>query len=144
MKLKEVYKALVNKIKLGLEGSEFDSVEFTTTDIKEGFERPSFFIEIDETNLSLATNLRIKKTVPINLFYFPTSSEKFKIELMEVQDFLENILLDPIQVEESAILIEDLYFSKPDGVLKLSFEIETIEAIERIDDSEIIETINYE
>lgn len=110
MNIKTVYKALVIKVKSGLESSVFQSVDFTTTDIKEGFNRPSFFIDIDETKASLATKFRLKKTVPINLYYFPSSAEKYKIELMEMQDLLESILLEPIQIEDSCILIEELFF----------------------------------
>lgn len=144
MKLKEVYRALVNQVKIGLIGTDFEEVEFTTTDIKEGFDRPSFFLEIDDTKTELITPSRIKRTIPVNLYYFPEDLTKHKIELMEVQSFLESILFQPIVIEESKIQIEDLDFERPSGVLKANFEISIIEENKTENDSEFMETLDYE
>lgn len=138
--MKDIVKAINLKIKHG-----FPKVEIQSEDIKEGFKRPSFFVDIDEDKASSFNSITKEKTSSVRIYYFPSDRYKNRIELLETQDRLEELFIGGLQVSNNFFIsIEELNFSKTDGVLQLSFELYSIQEIEDTEQYELIEDIEFE
>lgn len=124
--LKDINKAVNEKIKL-----VFPSVEIMSTDIKEGFKRPSFFVELDNVKKSPYNTTAIERSMTVRIYYFPSDRNKFKIELMEVQEGLEDAFFQCLKVQEGfSIPIDEVETEIADGVLQCTFDIQYIESLD--------------
>lgn len=129
----DINKAIVNQITQGLINTPYNTVEFSSTDIKEEIIRPCFYVEFfrNKTGKYNADNKERKLTT--KLYYFAKEQNKYKIELLEIQDLLDNIFLEGLKVNNNFIINLDgqLDFSvdKTNGFLICTFDLYTIEEI---------------
>lgn len=139
----EIIKAINNKIKNKITG-----VEFEPTDSKEGLIRPSFRTNIDNIKVSNFMNFAKDREMTVRIYYFSTNKDKYRLELLDIQDKLEDIFLtENTIVTESGFIIEiyECQFDVVDGVLHFYFDIMLNEDIDRTDESqnELMEVLNY-
>jgi len=143
--LKDIKKAINDKIK-----ANFSNIKIQSTDIKEGFKRPSFYVKIDNNRDNKFNPSSKEKTVTIRIYYFPNSKYENEVELLETQDTLENIFLEGLQVNDGfyiPTLDNELNFTTTDGVLQLAFDLYCIQLLdeedaEPLDDLEINNRLN--
>ena len=131
VKYKDIHKAIVNKLK-----SKFNDIEITSTDVSEGFKRPSFFISFDNIKASDFAGETLDRELTVRIYYFSKDRYKNRIELLNVQDDLNELFLKDniIQLDsDTKIEIEELEFDVVDKVLHCYFDIRLSEDYDRID-----------
>lgn len=108
----------------------YNNVDFASTDIREGITRPSFFVEFNNNTTGLFNQNNKERTVTAKIYYFPIEKQKNKIELLEVQDYLSNIFLKYLKINDNFwINLDTVEFEIVDGVLITSLDIYTVEDI---------------
>ena len=123
-------------MKAGLKDTAFNQVNFTTKDIVEGIERPSFFIDFESNTTGLLNTFTKERTLEIKIYYFSKDKLKPKLELMELQEHLESIFLKYIKVNEDFYIhVNKVHFNvnRVDGFLIMDIETYSIERV--VDDS---------
>lgn len=135
--IKDINKAIVTQVKSRLLYTNYKSVEFQSTDIKEGITRPSFYIEFGDIKTGLFNAFNIERNVEIRLYYFPSDRTNNKIELLEMQMNLELIFLRYLMVNEGFFFdIEELDFDiTADGVLITTFNLHSVEELPSEDEN---------
>lgn len=120
---KDIKKAINTKLK-----KEFD-FEINSNDVKEGFNRPSFFVTLDNHNRS-SNQDQIQKSLTVRIYYFPTDRYEYSLEIMDIQERLENLFDLKLKVKDRYLNIMETSGNETDGVLEFSFDIDFYEARE--------------
>lgn len=102
--------------------SEFD-YEINSQDIKEGYKRPSFFVEFDNANRS-DTVEQVHRYLSINIYFFPSDRHSYSLEILDVTDRLESLFNLKLPVSDRYFNIVEVNSEVTDGVLIFSFDIE--------------------
>lgn len=120
--LKQIMLSINNKLL-----DQFPGVPIQSSDIEEGFERPSFFVELETTTAAYGSRSR-ERRVPVVIYYFPKDRYQNQIELLEVQEQLETVFQGTLFITDGfAVSPSELSGLVIDGVLQLSFDIYYIE-----------------
>jgi len=139
------YSEIIKAINLKIQQSFLD-VPFQSIEDKEGLIRPSFRTNIEGISASNFMNFAKDRELTVRIYYFPKEKYKYRMELLDVQDKLEDLfLLENTIVTESSFVIEifEFQFDVVDGVLHFYFDLKLSEDINRIDDSEYMEELIY-
>lgn len=100
--------AVDSKLKAG-----FPDVEIQSSDVEEGFKRPSFFVRIDnaDTKKFMANGRDRKLTVYIN--YFPSDPHGSEVELLDARDTLEDVFLidGVLEIGDYRVFVDELKIS---------------------------------
>lgn len=114
------YKNIKNAInhKLGV----FD-VEINSGDVSEGFKRPSFFVQLENSKRS-GDESQVHKTMTVQIYYFPTDRYEYSIEVLEMQERLEELFDLKLSVIDRWLNIDELNTILIDGVLNCSFDLD--------------------
>lgn len=102
--------------------SEHFQIEIQSNDVKEGFNRPSFFVEMDDMARS-STETHVEKGLTIRIYYFPSNRYAYSIEVLEVQETLESLFDLKLHVLDRQFNIHETQSDLVDGVLSFSFDI---------------------
>lgn len=123
--------------------ANFPNIEIQATDIEEGFNRPSFFVEVENNNTSnLMTNYK-DKNLSIRIYYFPSNRETYQIEIIEVEEKLEELFCQKIKINEDFyIAIDETESETIDRVLQFVFDLNYVQELEDTDESELIDTLD--
>jgi hypothetical protein len=106
--------------------SEF-GIEIQSTDVSEGFQRPSFFVSFD--NLSKSSTLdHVERSLTIRINYFPSDRYDYALEILDITDKLENVFDLKLPVLDRQINIVEVQSVVTDGVLEFSFDITFFDA----------------
>lgn len=135
--LTETMKAICDQLKHHL-----IDVPIQSSDISEGFSRPSLFVEF--TNISTSRGLvnSRERVIEVTVFYFPTDANNHEIELLEKQESIEEAFIDPFQIKGGFyVFATELDSVVSDGVLQTSFEIQMLETPEEVD-GEMMEVLD--
>jgi hypothetical protein len=126
--LKDIALAINKIIINGFMYTSYNNVEIQSNDIKKGFERPCFYVEFEGMKKSNFNLVMVDRNITARIYYFPTDRNKYRIELLEVQEILEKIFNSPIMVNESfAITVDEINSEIIDGVMQTSFDLYTVE-----------------
>ncbi|MCG7410578.1 hypothetical protein MH117_24585 [Paenibacillus sp. ACRRX] len=119
LSLKDIAIAINKKLK-----TVFPDIVINSTDISEGFARPSFFVDFNSSKRQQQSTRRIDRSISCIIYFFPTDRYQHKIEMLEVQEKLEDAFMDELVLNDNVRLyMGELSASKTDGVLQLSFDI---------------------
>ena len=125
--------------------SVFPDIEIQSNDIKEGFSRPSFFVDFENIKASKLNMMYKNTNIPVTVYYFPQSATKNQIENLSIQSELENAFLEPLLVCNTFYLSTSEVESQiTDGVLQIQFELEYYEEIEADQTVEVMDELNIE
>lgn len=91
-------------------------------DVKEGFDRPSFFVDFDNVNPGKSLT-QIEKSFTTRIYYFPESISNNSMELLEVMEDLEMLFDLKLPVKDRLFNITDVNSGITDGVLQFAFDI---------------------
>lgn len=111
----------IKKAVNGLLKNKFN-IEINSNDVKEGFNRPSFFVAFDDANRS-STPEQVEKSLTIRIHYFPTDRYNYSIEVLDIQEQLENLFDLKLGVLDRKFNIHEASTLVTDGVLEFSFDI---------------------
>ena len=97
-------------------------IPVTQTDVQEGFDRPSFFVQLDNpTSTGYVT--QIHKSMTVRIYYFPENKHIYTSEILKMQETLTNLFDMKLSVKDRLFNIDNLSFAVTDGVLECSFGI---------------------
>ena len=112
-------------------------IPITSKDIREGIERPSFFVDFDPSRVQRNTARMLERTITVTIFFFPTDRYKYKLEMLDVQQRLEDAFNDELVIDsDTRLYTGEITSQKVDGVLQFSFDI-AFTAIEPANDDDI-------
>lgn len=123
--------------------SEFPKIEIQSTDIKEGFKRPSFFVKFD---YSSKTDYRFvfERRLTVRIYYFPSDRYQYDIEVIEMQEDIEKLFYLGLQVKDRYLKIEnDIQSELVDGVLIVSFDLSYYDSSYTEPEQEKMEELEY-
>ena len=132
---KQIKKAINDKLKANF------NIEINSKDIREGFIRPSFFVEFDEMN-RIGLESQIERSFTVRIYFFASDMDAPSIENMEVQEELENAFDLKLQVADRHFNILEARSVVSDGVLQFEFEIQYEEGRE-IEEAEKMQELEF-
>ncbi len=99
------------------------NIEINDNDVKEGFVRPSFFVQFD--NLYKTDYLyTFERRLTVRIYYFPSNRHKYQIEVLEKQQEIEDLFKLGLKIKDRHLsLVYDIESEVIDGVLEISFEL---------------------
>lgn len=121
--LVELNKIIVSKIREILKGTEFKNVPLISSDISEGFSRPSLKIDFDNVNLENLNANFLGRSLTVRVYFFASDVKKYKLENFKMLDLIECGLIDGMLTEYGFIDISDINSNIVDTVLEISFDI---------------------
>lgn len=104
--------------------ANFPTIEIYANDVKEGFDRPSFFTDYD---YSYRTDFEhcFMREISVTIYYFPTDRNEYKDELLEKQDLIESAIRKGFDVKGRHLDIKDQIESDIiNKTLEVTFELE--------------------
>jgi hypothetical protein len=133
---KDIKTAIVSKL-----DTEF-GIEIQSSDVSEGFQRPSFFVSFDNVSKS-STPDHVEKSMTILINYFPSDRYDYSLEVLDITERLETLFDLKFPVLDRQINIVEVQSVVTDGVLEFSFDIEYLEGKE-IEEAEKMQEIEIE
>lgn len=103
----------------------------TVRDITEGFDRPSFFVDIKSKKKDQGTYL-VECDVAIKIYYFPEKEEVN--QLLDMQEDIEALFTCKLKVDDRYINIEDAEGDITSSVLTYSINLHYTDAKDYLDE----------
>jgi len=140
MSYKSIVKAVADKLKI-----DFPNAHVTSNDISEGFDRPSFFIDILNPKANMISESLKKREFTLKLSYFPTDRVENSIELLTTQEELEKQFVEKTKLlipDEGYLVTDSCELNTVKKVLHCEIEIESYHRVTSNEvDGELIEDI---
>ena len=96
------------------------------SEVKEGYLRPSCFIEVMPVNASIENQFAELVTDSVEISYFPAIETKE--ELIKIAEEFKTIFLyTPLKVEDRFLSVNEISFDNDKQVLKAYFEVEFLQ-----------------
>ncbi|MBB6218185.1 hypothetical protein HNQ80_004325 [Anaerosolibacter carboniphilus] len=136
--LKDITAAVNTKIE-----ENFPEIKIETRDITEGFDRPSFFTDIDYARKGSFMDSAVERSMTVRIHYFASNRNKHRLELLDVQEKLEDMFFQTLEIKDQFIVhINETNVEKLEGgIIEFSFDINYIEELEIEDPSELMDGI---
>ena len=150
--MKTRYKDIIVALVRGLRTID-SKIEIETSDIEEGFSRPSFFIELDNIKVNDFMKQSKITAMTVRMIYFPRDKYKNQIELLDISQSLEELFIENNYIEilsetddRDAVMVEvengSLDTNK--GILRFQFDITLDEYYIREDNHEKMENLEID
>jgi len=101
--------------------AEFPAIPIQSSDVEEGFQRPSFFVQI-ETNRTEDFHRYVFREMTCRILYFPRDRHLMKEEAYDVQDRLEKLFGLNIGVNGRTLTINGAETVVVDKVVHYDFD----------------------
>lgn len=88
--MSKLTRAQINKAINDLIKGEFPGIPIQSRDISKGFDRPSFYVDL-ETNRMDTSQFNLERDMTCRILYFPSDRHEYKEEAYQVQDKLETL-----------------------------------------------------
>ncbi len=124
--IKDIQKVIISKLK------ELN-IEIYANDVKEGFNTPCFFVNIEKFENSFENSNCVKKYLDIYVRYINENTTD--IEKIEIIENLENLFIKTLSVNDRVFTLHNKSFSKGENDVELNFGIEYYEFLQ--DEEEI-------
>lgn len=102
----------------------YPNVIIQSKDIKEGFDRPCFYVDFRTGNLSTISPEFSIRRLSVTIYYFPSDRYEYSIENLEVQETLEKSFLGKLIIDERHFIVHEVSSLVNDGVLQVSFDLD--------------------
>jgi len=118
-------------------------VKIQSNDIQEGYDAPSFFVELDAPRTAQFGSRGRERTIPVIIYYFPSDSHHKQLELLDMQEKLERGFAVHFEIKEGFIVFPmEFTATTTDGVLQASFELYTLE-YDMTEDGDDMNELNF-
>lgn len=107
--------------------SNFRDIDVSSKSSNEGFERPSFKVELDNVKRE-GSLTQVERSCTVRIFYFPSTIDDNAAELLDVQEALGDLFDLKFTVEGRHLDVVEPNFDEIDGVLQFEFDIRIFEA----------------
>lgn len=117
-------------------------------DIDEGFDRPSFFIDVEDVNTSWVATDYIKESSNIQIVFFAENRYEGFLDLLDMKNNLTVLFDEPLYISDEtseyyvSLLTTNSDLYKQDKVLTFNIQAELIQKVERVDNSPYMEQLN--
>ena len=101
--------------------SNFRDIDVSSKSANEGFERPSFKVELDNVKRE-GSLTQVERSCTVRIFYFPSTMDN-AAELLDVQEVLGDLFDLKFTVEGRHLDVVEPNFDEIDGVLQFEFDI---------------------
>ena len=98
-------------------------IEINSSDVEEGFNRPSFFVQLDNANRA-GNESQVERSLTVRIYYFPSDRYEYAIEVLEMQETLEELFDLKLAVKDRYLNVDELTTFMNDGVLNCSFDMQ--------------------
>lgn len=124
--------------------TKFPNINIVSTDIEEGFDRPAFFIDIDNHNKSTLGEVLRDVNLTIRIYYFSTSKYKNRVELITMIEDLTNLFLTNLKINEDFYIPIDEVNSTitEEKVVIVDFDVRYVYEVFEEEDLETLEDLN--
>lgn len=135
-------KDLITVINTNLE-TKFPNINLLSTDIEEGFDRPAFFVDIDNHNKSMLSEVLKDVNLTIRIYYFSSSKRKNRIEVIDMMEDLKDLFLTTLKINEDFYIPIDEVNSTitEEKVLLVDFDVRYVYEVPEDEDLELIENL---
>lgn len=113
-------RARINKAVNDRLKGKFPGIPIQSTDIEEGFNRPSFFVTL-ETTRTEPSQFNVLREMTCRIRYFPSDPHEYKEEAYDAQDKLESLFGLSLEVDDRNITIGDAFTDTIDKVVHYDF-----------------------
>lgn len=123
----------------------FPDIGIQSGDIRKGFKRPSFFVQLDTLGRDSGQFVS-DRSMTVRIYYFPTDRNEYSIELLEMQDDLEDVFSLNFAVQDRVITIDETRAQEVDGVLEFEIDFEFTDksaAYKDDSDKELMEVLEF-
>lgn len=131
----------------------YPNVEVTNRDIREGFTRPCFFIDLEDVDTS-RVGTYYRDALEMRLYYFAANTYTGYIDLLHKRDELIRMLQDTTRLSDEeedelySFVIQandDLHaeISKRDKALQIAFTVLLVQDDNRLPDAELITELEF-
>lgn len=138
IKYSDVISAVTSKLR-----SKFPDIKIISSDVKEGITRPSFRIGLDNIKESNFMNESRDRKFIVRLYYFASTRDNNKIEILDIIDSLSEIFVQDklikVNDEFTIDLLEDVDIDVIDSVLHFYIPIFLSEEIENTEENQAAE-----
>ena len=136
LSLKDIKKSIIDKLKI------FD-VKIYADEVKEGFNTPCFFVNIEKFENSLENSNFTKRYLDIYIRYINENISD--IEKIEIIEKLENLFLKTLSVNDRVFTLHNKSFSKGENdYIEFNFGIEYYEFLENEEEINSEKMNNFE
>lgn len=123
MTLADIKKAISTILK-----ENFPTIKRYPPEVKEGFKKPSFFIELLPIMREKQGKYHYFRKVTVLIRYF--SESETELENLKMQDQLEELFSQVLKVNDRIITLEEVEGRIIDEVLQLQFDISYVDSLE--------------
>lgn len=125
----DINKAINNKIKKALIGTEFSNVPLNPADNSE-IKRPCLKVMIENSTSGKFNASCKEKTLTTRVYFYAKDRYKYKIDNTKMQDIIESAFLDDLEVEQGFYIpIEAVESEVVDTILVCSFDLYAVELL---------------
>ncbi len=123
--------------------TKFPTVNRLSTDIEEGFDRPAFFVDIDNHNKSMLGEVLKDVNLTVRIYYFSSSKYKNRLELLNMIENLNSLFLTNLKINEDLYIPIDEINSTitEEKVLVVDFDVRYVYEVAEDDDFDLIENL---
>ena len=116
-------------------------------DITKNIPRPCLTVEAEHISCEAAASDYCGETATLTVYYFAERREKGYAELLKCHDDLQMIFRDSLKVTDGFFILPgetEYSINKSDMALIATFELQTVQELERDMDTELMEELIYE
>lgn len=134
---KQIVKAVTDQLI-----DKFPDIEIQSSDVEEGFQRPVFYVLLDDIERDTRKHYSIV-SMTIRIYYFPSSRYEYALEVLDMQYQLEQAFNLNMTVEDRVLTINRTSSLVVDKVLEFDIELEYQDAAfaQQEPDSEIMQEL---
>lgn len=110
------------------------NIEVNSSDIEEGFNRPSFFVDMLDVESKNLMNKFNEKKIEMEVLYFPKDPQRNTVDLLQARDTFNKMFIENpyIAIEEDLIVeVENIDIFEIDKVLHCKFSLYISEEYEK-------------
>lgn len=118
-------------------------------DVDEGFDRPCFFIDVEDVNTSWVATDYIKESSNIQIVFFAENRYEGFLDLLDMKNNLTVLFDEPLHISDEtseyyvSLLTTNSDLYKQDKVLTFNIQADLIQKVERVDNSPYMEELYY-
>lgn len=98
-------------------------IEINSRDVSEGFNRPSFFVQLDNVK-TFSTPTHVRRSLTVRIYYFPTERHENSMELLNMQEQIESLFVLHLKVKDRLLNIDDVDSTIIEGVYQAWFDLD--------------------
>ncbi|HIW32449.1 MAG TPA: hypothetical protein IAA29_06660 [Candidatus Paenibacillus intestinavium] len=110
--------------------SSFPDIEVISTDVEEGFARPSFKVVLENIRFNELQNYT-ENDMTVRIYFFPTSMYDYSVEVLEKQHELRKLFNYTISIDDQTIIIHEASTDVTDKILWFEFNISYLDSSNR-------------